>query len=146
MRWITGSVHPPRVIADLRQVDAVDAADVQRHDVRAVGLLAAREHVDAAIDAELVADRVAVEEILLQVLGAGTELEARRRHEHEVQALLGADRAVAGGHHRHVGGAFEADLPAMAAAGVDLVLGHDRPSPQSGHEAIAHPRRIIGIA
>src|SRR3954454_2203045 len=41
---------------NLRQFDAVDAAHVERDHVAAVGLGAAGEHVDAAIDAELMAD------------------------------------------------------------------------------------------
>src|ERR1700719_4448301 len=56
------------------KLDAVDAADVQRHHFGAVGLAAAREHVDAAVDAELVPDRVPVEHIFLQIVLAGAEL------------------------------------------------------------------------
>ena len=47
----------------LRQLDAVDAADIERHHLGAVGLGAARKDLDAAVDAELVADGVLVEEI-----------------------------------------------------------------------------------
>src|SRR4029079_2828771 len=68
----------------LRQFDAVDAAYVQRHHVAAIGLLAAREDVDAAIDAELVVDRVLVEEIFLQVFLAGAELKTLRVEEGEM--------------------------------------------------------------
>src|SRR4029079_4981305 len=101
---------------ELRQLDAVDAAHIQRHHFAAVGLGAAGEDVDAAIHAELVADGVLVEEVFAQVFFAGAELKALRRQKREMQALLGADRAIAGGHHRHVGSAFEPDLAAMAAA------------------------------
>src|SRR6476620_8682002 len=109
---------------ELRQLNAVDAAYIQRHHIAAIGLLAARKDVDAAIDAELVVDRMLVEEIFLQVFLAGAELEALRVEEGEMQPLLGADRAVAGGDHRKVAGAFEAHLAAMAAAGIGLAVGH----------------------
>jgi hypothetical protein len=33
----------------LRELDAVDAAHIQRHHLGSVGLAAAREHVDAAV-------------------------------------------------------------------------------------------------
>src|SRR5882672_11473174 len=108
----------------LRKVNAVDAADVERYHLGAVGLAAAREHVDAAIDAELMPDRVLVEQIFLQIVLAGAELKTLRRQEREMQPLLGADRAVAGGHHGKIGGAFETHQPAMAAAGIDLDTGH----------------------
>src|SRR6476620_7027629 len=58
----------------LRQLDAVDAADVYRDHLGAVRLAAAGKHFDAAIDAELMADRVLVEQVFLQVLLAGAEL------------------------------------------------------------------------
>jgi hypothetical protein len=48
------------------------------------------------------------------------------RHESEMQALLGADRAIAGGHHGKVGGAFETHQPAMAATGKGSRVGHRR--------------------
>ena len=38
---------------DLGEIDAVEAADIDRDHLAPVGLGAAREHVDAAIDAEL---------------------------------------------------------------------------------------------
>src|SRR5580704_19602233 len=47
------------------QFDAVDAADVERHHLGAVRLAATREHVDAALDAELMPDRMLVEQIFL---------------------------------------------------------------------------------
>src|SRR6267378_2500716 len=106
------------------ELDAVDAADVERHHFTAVGLAAAREHVDAAVVAELMPDRVPVEQVFLQIVLAGAELKTLRRQEREMQALLGADRAVAGGHHRKIGGAFEAHQAAMAAAGIGLRVGH----------------------
>ena len=56
------------------QLDTVDAADVQRHYRGAVGLAAVREHLDAAVDAELMADRVLVEQIFLQIILAGAHL------------------------------------------------------------------------
>ena len=80
-------------------LDAVDAAHVQSDHVRPVGLLAPRKDVDAAIDAELVVDRVLVEKIFLQVFLAGAELKTLRVEEGEMQPLLGADRTVAGRHH-----------------------------------------------
>ena len=55
----------------LRQFDAVDAAHIERHHFAAVRLGAAREDVDAAIDAELMLDRVLVEEIFPQIFLAG---------------------------------------------------------------------------
>ena len=55
---------------------------------------------------------------------AGAELKALRRQEGEMQALLGADRTIARRHHGHVGGAFEAHLAAMAAAGIGLAIRH----------------------
>src|ERR1700729_1188527 len=108
------------------QLDAVDAADVERYHFGAVGLAAAREHVDAAVDAELMPDRLLVEEIFAQIFHAGAELKALRREEREMQSLLGADRAVARGHRGEVGGAFEPHHAAMAAAGVGLAVGHCR--------------------
>ena len=67
--------------------------------------------------------------------------------EREMQALLGADRAVAGGHHGHVGGAFEAHLAAMAAAACRSCCQASRsPLPNSRHQTIAHPRGIVSIA
>ena len=62
----------------LRKFDAVDAAHIQRHHIAAIGLLTARKDVDAAIDAELVVDRVLVEEVFLQILLAGAELKVAR--------------------------------------------------------------------
>src|SRR5258705_8977996 len=111
----------------LRQFDAVDAAYIQRHDVAAIGLLAARENIDAAIDADLVVDCVLVEEIFLQVFLAGAELKTLRVEEGEMQPLLGADRTVAGGDHRKIAGAFETYLAAMAAAGIGLAISHSYP-------------------
>src|ERR1700758_4436553 len=89
---------------ELRQFDSVDAADVERHHVGAVGSLAAREHVDAAIGAELVLEGALVEQILLQDITACAELKAHRRQEGEVEPLLGADRAVARGDHGKISG------------------------------------------
>ena len=130
----------------LRQLDAVDAAHIDGDHVGAVRLGAAREHVDAAIDAELMPDGVLVEEIFPQVFLAGAELKALWRNKREMQALLGADRAVAGGDHGEIGGAFEAHLAAMAAAGQGFAVGHRSSSPQSGQQTIAHPRDIVSIA
>ena len=56
---------------ELRKLDAVDAADVQRHHLGAVRLPAAREHVDAAVCAQLMPDRMLVEEIFAQIVFAG---------------------------------------------------------------------------
>src|SRR5580700_106291 len=109
---------------ELRQLNAVDAAHIERNHVRAIRLGAAREHVDTAIIAELVADGVLVEQIFLQILLAGAQLKALRRHEGEVQALLGADRAVARSHHGEIRGALEADHAAMATAGECPRVGH----------------------
>src|SRR3954452_2043160 len=67
------------------QLDAVDAADVQRHHLGAVGLAAACEHVDAAVDAELMADGVLVEQIFPEIILAGAQLKTVRRHEREMQ-------------------------------------------------------------
>jgi hypothetical protein len=67
---------------------------------------------------------VLVEQIFLEVVLAGAQLKAVRRHEREMQALLGADRAVARGHHGEIGGAFEAHHAAMAAAGIGFGFGH----------------------
>src|ERR1700746_298716 len=102
---------------ELRQFDSVDAADVERHHVGAVGPLAAREHIDAAIAAELMLEGALVEQILLQDIAAYAQLKAHGRQEREVQALLGADRAVARGAHGQIGGALESHLAAVAAAG-----------------------------
>jgi hypothetical protein len=41
-----------------------------------------------------------------------------------VQPLLGADRAIARGDHRKIGGAFEPHLAAMTAAGEIPLIGH----------------------
>src|SRR5260370_13164294 len=84
------------------KLDVVDAADVQRHHFGAVGLAAAREHVDAAVDAELMLYRVFVEQVFPQVLLAGAQMKTVRRQEGEMQALLGADRTVARGYHGKV--------------------------------------------
>src|SRR5256885_15781810 len=70
------------------QLDTVDAADVQRHHLGAVGLAAAREHLYAAIDARLMPDRVLVEQIFLQTILACEQLTTLRRHEREMQDLL----------------------------------------------------------
>src|SRR5947209_18883285 len=90
-------LHAPpidRRHCELCEFDAVDAADVERHHLSAVGLAAAGEHLDPAVDTELVPDDVLVEEVFLQIFLAGAQHKAGRRHEGEVQALLGADRAV----------------------------------------------------
>src|ERR1700689_870470 len=108
----------------LFQLDTVDATDVQRHHLGAVGLAAAREHVDAAVVAELMPDRMLVKQIFLQIILAGAQLETLRRQEREVQALLGADRAIARGHHCQIAGAFKPHHAAVAAAGVGLGEGH----------------------
>src|SRR5262245_23657051 len=109
---------------DPGEIDAVHAAHIHRHHLAAVGLDAAREHFDAAVHAKLMADGVLVEEIFLQILLAGAELKALRGHKGEVQALLGADRAVAGGDHGKIAGAFEPHLATMASAGKGLAVGH----------------------
>ncbi len=49
------------------------------------GFAAACEHVDAAIDAELMADRVLVEQIFLEIILAGAQLKTLRGHEGEMQ-------------------------------------------------------------
>ena len=72
----------------LRQLDAVDAADIERHHLGAVGLAAAGKHLDAAVDAELVADRVLVEQIFLQIVLAGAQLKALRRQEAKCRPFL----------------------------------------------------------
>src|SRR2546430_10266057 len=106
------------------QLDTVDAADVQRHHLGAVGLAAAREHLYAAIDARLMPDRVLVEQIFLEIILAGAQLKTLRGHEGKMQAFLGADRAVAGGHDSKIGRAFEPHPAAMAAAGTGFAVGH----------------------
>src|ERR1700742_3601011 len=73
---------------DLRKLDAVNAAHIERYHFGAVRLVAAREDVDAAIDAELMSDGVLVEEIFLQIFFAGAQLEMSRRQEGEVQSFL----------------------------------------------------------
>ena len=61
----------------------------------AIGLGAAREHVDAAIHAELVEEGARLEEIFAQVFVAGAELKALGRlRKLECDPFLGADRAV----------------------------------------------------
>src|SRR5258708_36234175 len=77
------------------QIDSVDAADVQRHHLGAVGLAAARKHIDAAVDAELMPDRVLVEQILLATILSCAQLKAVSPHQREMQNLLCADRAAA---------------------------------------------------
>jgi hypothetical protein len=119
----------------LREIDAVDAADVKRNHLGAIGLKTAREHLDAAVDAELMPDRVLVEEVFFNIILAGAELKMLRRQEREMQALLGADRTIARRHHRQIGGAFETHQPAMAAAGVGPGLGHRSASPK-GSDAV----------
>ena len=108
------------------QLDAVDAADIDRHHRGPVGLLAARKHFDAAIVAGLMTNRVLVEEIFPQVVFAGAELKTCRREKSEMQTPLGADRAVARGHHREIRGAFETHQAAMAAAGIGFAVRHRR--------------------
>ncbi len=109
-----------------REIDMVDGRDVERDHLGAVGLGAAREHLNPAFGAELVADGVLVEEIFLQHLGAGAKLKILRRQEREVQALLGADRAVARRDGCEIGGAFITHLAAMAATGVSASIRHPR--------------------
>src|SRR6202035_3952375 len=75
-------------------------------------------------DAELMPDRVFVEQIFPKIVLAGAQHKTLRRHEGEMQALLGADRAVACGHHGEICGAFKAHHAAMAAAGVGPFVGH----------------------
>src|SRR5262249_30405624 len=116
------SIH--RRHRNLRKLDAVDAAHIYGDHFATVRAVAAREHVDAAIGAELVADSVLVEEIFLQILGAGTQLEALRWEIGAVLPLVGGDRPVAGAPHRETGGAFEPHLAAWPAAGIGLARGH----------------------
>ena len=108
----------------LCELDAVDAADIERNDGRSVRLVAAGKHLDAAIVARLMMDGVFVEEVFFQVVFAGAELKARGREKGKVQAALGADRAVARRHHREIRGAFETHQAAMAAAGQGFGVGH----------------------
>src|ERR1041385_5747723 len=75
---------------ELRQLDAVDAADIECHHLAAIGLLAAGKHLDAAVGAHLVADGVLVEEIFLQAVLAGIKTKPRRVEKGEMQPLLGA--------------------------------------------------------
>src|SRR5258705_11363132 len=75
----------------LCQFNAVEAADVEGHHLGAVGLAAAREHLDAATDAELIPDRVLVEQIFFQIVLAGAEFKPLPRPECEIHPLLAAD-------------------------------------------------------
>src|SRR6267154_1142051 len=120
---------PGMTSESLSRLRSLPVAPVDRRhrefcELDAVGLAAAREHVDAAVVAELMPDRVPVEQVFLQIVLAGAELKTLRRQEREMQALLGADRAVAGGHHRKIGGAYEAHQAAMAAAGIGFCVRH----------------------
>src|ERR1700759_152970 len=69
------------------KLDPVDAADVEGHHFGAVGLAATREHVDAAVDAELMPDRVLVEKIFPQIVLAGAQHKTLWRQECEMQAF-----------------------------------------------------------
>ena len=133
------------VIFRLGKLDAVDAADIERDHGGSVGLVAARKHFDAAIAAGLMADRVFVEEVFFQVVFAGAKLKTRRRQER-----------------RNAGRAWCRSSSCMPSPSQDRWCIRNAPgrngsrrsgfccqasvSPQSGHETIAHPRRIVSIA
>src|SRR5262245_66505272 len=73
-----------------------------------------------------VMDRFLAELVVPELLGAGAQREACRRHERPQRAALLADRAVAGDDVAEVGRHLETHLAAMAAASVGLGCGHVR--------------------
>src|SRR5262245_12001272 len=80
---------------ELGRVDAVEAARIDGHHRRAVGLPAARERGHAARRAEQVVDDHPVELVAREVTLASLQREALRGHEGQERALLAAHRAVA---------------------------------------------------
>src|SRR5262249_62055847 len=119
-------------------VDVVEAAHVDRDHLIALRSGSARERAHAALRTEQVMDRFLAELVVLEVLGAGGQREACRRHERPTRAAFLADRAVAGDDLAKVGRYLEAYLAAMAAAGIGLGWGHV-PSPVSTETRSACP-------
>src|SRR5262249_18099238 len=103
-----------------------EAAHVDRDHLIALRSGSARERAHAALRTEQVMDRLLAELVVLELLGAGAQREACRRHERPERAALLADRAVAGDDVAEVGRHLEAHLAAMAASGIGLRCGHVR--------------------
>ena len=105
------SVEGVRV--DFCQVDVVETANVDAEFIR-VG----SRHIkglNAAMAAECVLGGPCVELVSRELVLAAQQLETFRRHDEMEKALLGADRAVALGYVRQVGGDTKSNPPAMAA-------------------------------
>jgi hypothetical protein len=99
---------------DLCQVDVVEAANV---DAELVGVGSRHiEGVNAAMAAEFVLGGQRVELVGGELVLAAQQLEMFRRDDEMQKTLLGADRAVALGDMRQVGGDAKSNPPAMAAA------------------------------
>ena len=107
-----------------RDVDVVEAADVDRDHLLALRILAARECPHPALPAEQVVDGLLAELVVLEVLRARAQPEVLGRNERPQRAALLTERAVAGGDAAEVGRHLEAHLAAMAAAGIRLRFGH----------------------
>src|SRR5262245_22282771 len=107
-----------------RDVELVEAAHVDCHHLAAVRRRSAREGAHPALRTEQVVDRLLAELVVLEIVRSGAQREMLRRHEGPERAALLADRAVAGDDAAEVGGHLEADLAAMAAAGIGLGFGH----------------------
>src|SRR5690606_4530641 len=105
-------------------VHLVEAANVDRDHLRAVGGGAPGEGFDPAGRAEQMVDVLPAELVIGQRVLSRAELEPLRLDEGQQQAALRADRAVAGDDLLQVGLRFVADLAAVAAARIGPDIRH----------------------
>src|SRR5262245_8853508 len=99
---------------DRGRIDIVEATDI---DVDLVRIRARDvERMYPAVAAERVLGHLGVELVGGQIVLAADELEQLPRHDQMQEALLAADRAVALGHTRKVGGDAKAHATTMASA------------------------------
>src|SRR5690606_23077926 len=116
------------------EVDSVEAADVDRRDLRPRRMLAERERRRAARRAEPMLDAVPVERVRREVLLAALEPHAFARHAPEQIALAAAMRAVAVDNPIDLALDLVGDLAAVTAPGIR----HSIP-PSAGRTARTHP-------
>src|SRR5688572_15705276 len=100
----------------LLEIDALEAAGVDRRHALARRIDALAEGMDAAGRAEMMLDDVLVERVDLGVLLGSEETEVLARHEPEERSLARADGAIAGHHLLELAFDLELHACAMAAA------------------------------
>src|SRR5712671_5888471 len=116
------SIHQGK--GDRREVDSIQATDIDCHHLLAAWSDSLRERSDAALAAEQVVNYPLFELVVDQSLGPSPPREALRRYECPQRTALDADRAVARVDLAEVRRHLETHLPAMAAARIVLGVRH----------------------